>query len=78
VRISRGAVRIWVRRTTGVRDVVATPGRETHRTTDAVPRARFETEERMQLQPLAARVYRPLLVPVDPIAGRTTTRSRTH
>ena len=46
----------------------------THRTTDAVPRVRFETEEVMHLQPLAARAYRPLVVPVD----RTTRRTAPH
>lgn len=44
----------------------------THRTTDAVPRVRFETEEVMHLQSLAARAYRPLVVPVDRTTRRTT------
>lgn len=34
-----------------------------HRTTQCVPRVRFETEEVMHLQPLAARAYRPLVLP---------------
>ena len=44
----------------------------THRTTEVVPRMRFETEERMHLQPLAARAYRPLVVPVERTTRRTT------
>ncbi|MDB4916353.1 MAG: Transposase [Gemmatimonadetes bacterium] len=43
----------------------------THRTTGAVPRARFETEELLHLQPLAARAYRPLVLPVDRTSRRT-------
>ena len=46
----------------------------THRTTRCVPRVRFETEERMHLQPLAERGYRPLVLPVE----RTTRRTVPH
>ncbi|MDB4917697.1 MAG: Transposase [Gemmatimonadetes bacterium] len=46
----------------------------THRTTGVVPRVRFETEELRHLQPLAARGYRPLVLPVD----RTTRRTAPH
>lgn len=35
----------------------------THRTTQCVPRVRFETEEVMHLQPLAERAYHPLALP---------------
>ena len=35
----------------------------THRTTQCVPRVRFETAEVMHLQPLAERAYRPLVLP---------------
>ena len=45
-----------------------------HRTTECVPRVRFETEERMHLQPLAERGYRPLVLPVE----RTTRRTVPH
>ncbi len=45
-----------------------------HRTTECVPRVRFETEERMHVQPLAARGYRPLVLPVE----RTTRRTVPH
>ena len=34
-----------------------------HRTTQCVPRVRFETEEAQHLQPLAERGYRPLVLP---------------
>ena len=34
-----------------------------HRTTQCVPRVRFETEEQALLQPLAERAYRPLVLP---------------
>ena len=46
----------------------------THRTTNAVPRVRFETEEVLHLQSLAARAYRPLVLPAD----RTTRRTASH
>ena len=46
----------------------------THRTTQCVPRMRFEAEEREQLQPLATRAYRPLVLPVE----RTTRRTAPH
>ncbi|HEY0995659.1 MAG TPA: hypothetical protein VGD77_06695 [Gemmatimonadaceae bacterium] len=36
-----------------------------HRTIRAVLRLRFEAEERAQLQPLAARAYRPLVLPEE-------------
>lgn len=36
-----------------------------HRTTGAVPRERFEREERAALAPLAAHAYRPLVLPVE-------------
>ena len=45
-----------------------------HRTTQCVPRVRFETEERLHLQPLAERAYRPLVLPVE----RTTRRTVPH
>ena len=38
-----------------------------HRTTHAIPQVRFETEERMHLQALAERAYRPLVLPVHQI-----------
>ena len=43
----------------------------THRTTQCVPRVRFETEEVMHLQPLAARAYHPLVLPPARTARRT-------
>ena len=43
----------------------------THRTTQCVPRIRFETEEAMHLQPLAARAYRPLVLPPPRTSRRT-------
>ena len=46
----------------------------THRTTQCVPRVRFETEELMHLQSLAARAYHPLVLPVE----RTTRRTVPH
>lgn len=46
----------------------------THRTTQCVPRVRFETEERGHLQPLAERAYRPLVLPIE----RTTRRTVPH
>ncbi|MHB0948184.1 MAG: IS21 family transposase [Gemmatimonadaceae bacterium] len=42
-----------------------------HRTIQAVPRIRFEAEERAQLQPLAARAYRPLVLPAERTRRRT-------
>ena len=45
-----------------------------HRTTQCVPRVRFEAEEVMHLQPLAERAYRPLVLPV----ARTTRRTVPH
>ena len=45
-----------------------------HRTTQCVPRVRFETEEVMHLQPLAVRAYRPLMLPAE----RTTRRTVPH
>jgi transposase len=46
-----------------------------HRTTHAVPRVRFETEERALLQACAARSYRPLVLPVERTTRRTTLRT---
>ena len=43
----------------------------THRTTQCVPRVRFETEEVMHLQPLAERGYRPLVLPPARVLRRT-------
>jgi transposase len=43
-----------------------------HRTTQCVPRVRFEAEERGQLQPLAERAYRPLVLPGARTMRRTT------
>jgi transposase len=45
-----------------------------HRTTQCVPRLRFETEELQYLRPLAARAYRPLVLPLE----RTTRRTVAH
>lgn len=42
-----------------------------HRTTQCVPRVRFETEEVLRLQPLAAQGYRPLVLPAARIIRRT-------
>ena len=42
-----------------------------HRTTLCVPRVRFETEEVMQLQPLAERAYHPLVLPAERMTRRT-------
>jgi transposase len=42
-----------------------------HRTTQCVPRVRFEAEEVMHLQPLAERSYRPLVLPVARTLRRT-------
>ena len=49
--------------------------RRVHGTTGAVPRERFESEERALLQPLAARGYRPLVLPAERLRRRTTLRS---
>jgi hypothetical protein len=46
-----------------------------HGTTGAVPRERFESEERALLQPLSERGYRPLVLPVERLKRRTTLRS---
>lgn len=48
-----------------------------HQTIDAVPRVRFETEERALLQPLAARAYRPLVLPPERLTRRTVVRPLT-
>jgi transposase len=45
-----------------------------HRTTQAVPRERFEAEERVQLQPLAERPYQPLVLPAERTTRRTVVR----
>jgi transposase len=45
-----------------------------HRTIEAVPRARFEAEERACLLPLASRSYRPLVLPVERTGRRTVLR----
>lgn len=45
-----------------------------HRTLHAVPRTRFETEERAGLQPLATRSYRPLVLPLAREQRRTSPR----
>jgi transposase len=42
-----------------------------HRTTQCVPRVRFEAEEVIHLQPLAERAYRPLVLPVERMTRRT-------
>ena len=42
-----------------------------HRTTACAPRVRFEAEERMHLQPLAERGYRPLVLPPARVIRRT-------
>ena len=46
-----------------------------HRTTNAVPRERFEAEERAQLKPLAERGYRPLVLPPERLTRRSQGRS---
>jgi transposase len=46
----------------------------THRTTGAVPRVRFDTEEVMRLQPLVTHAYRPLVLP----EARQTRRTVSH
>ena len=43
----------------------------THRTTNAVPRVRFETDEVLHLQPLAGHAYCPLVLPEARPARRT-------
>jgi transposase len=48
-----------------------------HRTTGLAPRARFEAEERATLQPLAARPYRPLVLPTTRTTKRTLVRPLT-
>ncbi|MBA3890116.1 MAG: IS21 family transposase [Gemmatimonadaceae bacterium] len=45
-----------------------------HRTTQCIPRVRFETDEVQHLQPLAAQPYCPLVLPV----ARTTRRTVPH
>lgn len=45
-----------------------------HRTTQAIPRVRFDTEERMHLHALAERPYRPLVLP----AARTSRHTVLH
>jgi hypothetical protein len=45
-----------------------------HRTINAVPRERFETEERAHLQPLAAQRYQPLVLPLERLTRRTLVR----
>jgi transposase len=45
-----------------------------HRTTQRIPRVRFETEEIQHLRPLAERAYRPLVLPL----ARTTRRTVAH
>jgi transposase len=45
-----------------------------HRTTQCMPRVRFETEEIQHLRPLAERAYRPLVLPL----ARTTRRTVAH
>lgn len=48
-----------------------TANQRVHRTINAVPRERFEADERALLQPLAARSYRPLVLPAERLAHRT-------
>jgi hypothetical protein len=45
-----------------------------HRTIGAVPRERFEVDERACLFPLASRSYRPLVLPVERTSRRTVLR----
>jgi len=45
-----------------------------HQTTHAVPRVRFDTEERALLQSLAPRSYRPLVLPAERTSRRTSLR----
>jgi transposase len=49
-----------------------TANQRVHRTINAVPRERFEADERALLQPLALRGYRPLVLPAARNARRTT------
>lgn len=49
----------------------AVANRRVHRTIQAVPRERFEAEERARLQPLATRPYRPLVLPPERTRRRT-------
>jgi hypothetical protein len=42
-----------------------------HRTTQCIPRVRFDTEELLHLQPLAERGYRPLVLPPARVIRRT-------
>ncbi len=48
--------------------------RRVHRTTQGVPRVRFEADEVTQLRPPAKRAYRPLVLPV----ARTILRTVPH
>lgn len=48
-----------------------TANQRVHRTIHAVPRERFEADERTLLQPLAARSYQPLVLPAERTARRT-------
>jgi transposase len=48
-----------------------TANQRVHRTINARPRERFEAEERALLQPLAARPYRPLVLPAERTGRRT-------
>ena len=48
-----------------------TANQRVHRTINAVPRERFEADEHALLQPLAARSYRPLVLPAERTARRT-------
>lgn len=56
-------------------DAVANP--RVHQTIQAVPRERFEAEERAVLQPLADRPYRPLVLPEARRQRRTVVRPLT-
>lgn len=46
-----------------------------HGTTKVAPRTRFDLEEQLALQPLAARAYRPLVLPPERTQRRTVLRS---
>ena len=48
-----------------------------HRTTNAIPRVRFDTEEVMHLQPLAEHPYRPLVLPAERTGRRTVLHTLT-
>src|SRR6185312_10921964 len=50
--------------------------RRLHRTTQVVPRERFEAEERSQLRPLALRGYQPLVLPPERLTRRSQARPR--